>query len=633
MDVNTFYDLRTRLYATAAAGCSLIEEDFRLKRALEAFKPMSEANKVFGRLYQMCEHLFVSDKVAGELADCIALADALAVTQGSFQDKSEYDEVSACNFQLEPQATSYKTVQSLKNSLLTAKENFVYTKKDIQRILEPRVFLTFIKGLARKTESSEELVSCILPKWDFDIAELLKEQVDVTDTTAKNKTSYYVKLVCKLYGYQENDWYISLIEQEAYPKSIRVAAIHALACSEKNAPKLLELYKTEKAAIKKEVLVALAELNPPEAEDLWRGMAKKYKESYDDMVARSKHDIWAEYVREAFFTFIKNCEDASKWEGEVTDEMFRIFKIIHKKYQLEDCFSIFAEKYSDIKKKNGKLYIDWRKEMNLVLIENLLDADVRYVELIQKVYESHKEFYFPARFFLALKETGEEAFITYENEIYQDRECVFEMLKHIKYSYISDCYYMQWRCLGDNWANSWRIVNENDFPKIKVFDRIPDKMISYLTEVDYFSYKGIKSEVIDGTIRNAIQTLDPDRMGYMPGTEEYEHYKNIAVEYALKVNRMHSVLIEITWILLKYYTTGTPEDYMEIIKNHELQEVAKGEISGTALSQINRFPLTKEEQKNCLRAFRCEVETFKQISKQNKGRLLDKIDRMLKNYF
>ena len=45
---NPFYELRTRLYASAAAGCTIIAEDFRLKRAVEAFKPMSEANKVFG---------------------------------------------------------------------------------------------------------------------------------------------------------------------------------------------------------------------------------------------------------------------------------------------------------------------------------------------------------------------------------------------------------------------------------------------------------------------------------------------------------------------------------------------------------------------------------------------------------
>lgn len=630
MDINTFYELRTRLYATAAAGCSLIEEDFRLKRALEAFKPMSEANKVFGRLYQMVDHLFTSDNVTGELMDCIALADALAVTQGSFLDKSECGEEPEERLQLEPQTISYKTVQQLKDALLSGND-ITYVQKDLQRILDPRIFLTFIKGVGRKTERHKELADCILPKLNGNIAELLKSQVDVLDTTAKNKTSYYVRLISKLYGYQENGWYLSLIEHEEYPKSIRVAAILALTCSDNNAEKLLELYKTEKAAIKKEVLLALAELNPPEAEDLWTGMAKKYKTSYEDMVAHSKHDIWAEFVREAFFTFIKNCENDSKGDGEVSDEMFWIFKIIHKKYQLADCFSIFAEKYPEIKKRNAREYIDWRKEMNLVLIENLLDQDVRYAELIKNVYEAHKEFYFPARFFLALKENGEEAFTIYQEEIRQDRECVFEMLTYVRYSHISNCYYMYWRCIGNNWgANSWRIVDENDFPKIKIFEKMPKAMISYLTEWDYFAHNGIQNEVTDGVIRNATQILDPDRMGYMPCTEEYESYKDMAIQYAFTVNRNHSVLTEITWILKKHYTTGTPEEYMEIIRNHELQSVAKGEISGMALSLINQFPLTEEEQEKVLQTLRCEVEEFKQISKQNKRRLLDKIDRMLK---
>ena len=52
---NPFYELRSRLYASAAAGCGIIAEDFRLQKAMEAFKPMSEANKVFGKLYVLID--------------------------------------------------------------------------------------------------------------------------------------------------------------------------------------------------------------------------------------------------------------------------------------------------------------------------------------------------------------------------------------------------------------------------------------------------------------------------------------------------------------------------------------------------------------------------------------------------
>ena len=69
---NPFYELRNRLYASAAAGCAIITEDFRLKRAVEAFKPMSEANKVFGKLYRMdsiTSHTKDKDRVIKDFAE------------------------------------------------------------------------------------------------------------------------------------------------------------------------------------------------------------------------------------------------------------------------------------------------------------------------------------------------------------------------------------------------------------------------------------------------------------------------------------------------------------------------------------------------------------------------------------
>lgn len=48
--------------------------------------PLAEANKTFARLRDMCAKLFTEPESALLLADCIALAGALAVVQGSFQD-------------------------------------------------------------------------------------------------------------------------------------------------------------------------------------------------------------------------------------------------------------------------------------------------------------------------------------------------------------------------------------------------------------------------------------------------------------------------------------------------------------------------------------------------------------------
>ncbi len=55
MDITKFYELRTRLYNTAAAGCMTVADDFRLKRAVEDFKPLASVNKAFEKLYALCE--------------------------------------------------------------------------------------------------------------------------------------------------------------------------------------------------------------------------------------------------------------------------------------------------------------------------------------------------------------------------------------------------------------------------------------------------------------------------------------------------------------------------------------------------------------------------------------------------
>ena len=86
MNTTPFYELHDRLYDRAAAGCASIAEDFRLKRAVENMAPLAEANKTFARLGNMCAKLFTEPEPALLLADYIALAGALAVVQGSFQD-------------------------------------------------------------------------------------------------------------------------------------------------------------------------------------------------------------------------------------------------------------------------------------------------------------------------------------------------------------------------------------------------------------------------------------------------------------------------------------------------------------------------------------------------------------------
>ncbi len=81
MDISPFYELKNRLYASAAAGCGSISEDFRLKRAVENFETLSKANKAFRKLYDLCDNLLQSENPYTDRPDCIGLADAISVTQ------------------------------------------------------------------------------------------------------------------------------------------------------------------------------------------------------------------------------------------------------------------------------------------------------------------------------------------------------------------------------------------------------------------------------------------------------------------------------------------------------------------------------------------------------------------------
>ncbi|MBD5089230.1 MAG: HEAT repeat domain-containing protein [Clostridiales bacterium] len=661
MDVNTFYELRTRLYATAAAGCGLIAEDFRLKRALEAFKPMSEANKVFGRLYQMCENLFHTENVAGELVDCIALADALAVTQGSFLDKSECveEEHKLC---LKPQTIANRYLEEVKTTLSKGEINIQHdVQKDIQLMLEPRVFPCFIQSLKQDTNSTRSLAEVLLPRLGDAIIPVLKKQIDLETNSAKNKTAYYIRLICQLFGYQENDWYLSLIEEEGYPKSIRVAAVNALGCSEKNVPKLLELYKTQKGVVKTAVILVLAKLDPPEAEDIWKKITKKYMvpssdsvydlsmpESTRDVIVQSKSDICAEFARKLVADAIEIGKRRNGNRSKITTAENRCLNLalqtIFRKPQLEDCFMMLAENYKYIEGLiDTFLSTNPRNDLNQALVSNLLEEDERYIEMIKNLYKVHKNFYFPARFFLALKEKGNHAFTEYREEIYENRDDVINILRSISYDCIREGYYLSWWCVSGLGYRSQSRTH------LRIFEEIPEEVFSFITDTSYFAPekqdKNIATKLTKcqracskktkDTIRTVIQLFDGWLRYHITGSKEYQKCVNTAVKYALAVNKYCSTGAEID-ILVDYYANGTPEEYRDMFINYSIQSILSGDGHIWSIymkSKLESMPLSYEDRKKALLEVKEIIEQFENIDEKNKKEMLSKTDQVLKSTY
>ena len=85
MNLSPLYELKDRLTHIAIAGTSLMEEDFRLARAVEGMGTLAGANPVFARIKAEAEELLTAPagQRGGKLLDVLSLVDAVVYTQGT----------------------------------------------------------------------------------------------------------------------------------------------------------------------------------------------------------------------------------------------------------------------------------------------------------------------------------------------------------------------------------------------------------------------------------------------------------------------------------------------------------------------------------------------------------------------
>lgn len=98
MNLEAVYELRERLETAAVAGVNLIQEDFRLKRAVQQMEPFAKASPVFQKIYGMAEKLLMPEceDRAGALLDTLGLLDAVLCTQGTAGAEGELKEPEEC---------------------------------------------------------------------------------------------------------------------------------------------------------------------------------------------------------------------------------------------------------------------------------------------------------------------------------------------------------------------------------------------------------------------------------------------------------------------------------------------------------------------------------------------------------
>ncbi len=432
MDISAFYQLKDRLYASVAAGCGTIKEDFRLKRAIEAFEPLAKANKVFKKLYDMCVGLIDSEKPSEIIVDCIALADALAVTQGTFAEKAiTHKQTDSINSQ---PAYIYSSV--LSNRISELQNNTVVSiNKSIA--FDPRFINAFIKKIGTNSVNFEKCAETLLKNYYGEsiipiLKELVKEQF--SNPKANGKAVDYIALIAKE---KENDFYIDIAFDENAPQTVRASAIKAMAFQPQNAETLEQIYNTQKGNAKKSALMSLAKIGGEIAERNLQKICQKFAKTNAEIIAISNGETCTKFVKDYI---------SQKLDGKISpEEQELIVTMLANKKGLESEILAVARVFLDYK------IID----LNDMLVENVINNDDEYYkQLIKNLYKKLPEFFGNAYFWLSVVLTDEEFSTETAHNINKivnaNREYYLRVISRLRYFSLEDTF----KICADNYGNS-----------------------------------------------------------------------------------------------------------------------------------------------------------------------------------
>ena len=282
------YDIQERLEQAAVAGTNLLEEDFRLKRAMEGLAPLAAASPVFGKISAALEGLLsmTPEGRGGALLDALALVDAVVYTQGK----------TGCSGTLEPlphgvgtcEPLTYGQLHPLLEALTGTGSGRYPVIEEIWRnhpeyFSDYRVLPLLVKGLGDSYSTLAEQNRDRLIKLGTVSFPLLKEGFD---PTGKREMVYRVTVLDAVAGAAENDFYLAQLPNAK--REVRGALISALQYDPTNLPLLLELYQTERKGDNRDrALKALAQMESPEVEEALNHLSQTNWEQAVDTLAHT----------------------------------------------------------------------------------------------------------------------------------------------------------------------------------------------------------------------------------------------------------------------------------------------------------------------------------------------------------
>lgn len=366
--MNPFAELHARLVHLAVSGTALLEEDFRLRKLLDAFAPLAHKNPVFGKIHAGLAALFDAppEQRGMLLLGLLGLVDAVIYTQAESGVDGELVSLPENEVPGEMQHIPYSEMFPLIKALTTKGAGREAAIMDMlavypKRLADPRILQMLIQDLgdtytevaalifellkslgrgdrffkSRMVCSGAEPARFPLPK--VDSAQLVSQLRRGFDAMGKKDMAKRVLLVSMISQEKENDWYLSLAQTGS--KEVKAQAMLALRYLKENIPVLLELAQTERGEPREMAYCALGRMDAPELDAFWKKnlpKSKKFAEYVTYVKSDGVADIVARQIRKAVEAVIAEArlfphtEEVAHWcnalPNKCSDGVFELYR-------------------------------------------------------------------------------------------------------------------------------------------------------------------------------------------------------------------------------------------------------------------------------------------------------------------
>lgn len=437
MDISPLYELRLRLKNLMISGSGLIGEDFRLKRAAEAMKPLEAASPVFAKIGQLLKVLLSEEckDPEGVLLDTITLVDAVCCTQGAVSVPGEIKEIEIESWGSTVTNAPYSVLHTLIEALTTSgggRYGFVTETHEAHPELfeDYRVKQVMVQALgASYAELAEQVAQWLKESGEAVLPLLYKD----FDPKGKREMLRRVQVIEAIAGAGANDFYLKELPEAE--KDVRAALIYALRHEGKNADLLMELVKTEKGNCKKMAHWALVSMGGENVAEFWKKYMEKKPQEAISYLAESCTD-WASLLvagglkekLEPWVGYSPSKENAPHLTKETAGELFAFLRALPGKTGplVCECFRIMVDIKGNLNRKvegekavwslsalpgcGGHGAVPFQRAVSYLLQYMFyIKPDKGLGELAEALFEEFGEEYFPAaatanRFFMTEKE-------------------------------------------------------------------------------------------------------------------------------------------------------------------------------------------------------------------------------------